>query len=79
MFPDSFSYLYGMEATEKSLHEHFIEVINIRGVHHQLNISNQKVKYFRNRIKNGYYVEERSMREILKKMGYKKKSDEIWF
>ena len=67
-----------MEATDRPLYELFKEVINIRGVHHRLDISNERIKYFRYRINHGHYVEDRSMREILRKLGYKKKSDEIW-
>lgn len=68
-----------MEKSEssQSLEKLFEEVINIRGIHHELEMNEATVRSLRKRFTTGGVTVER-MREVLSKLGYQKVQEERW-
>lgn len=62
---------------EKKLSELFEEIINTRGVHHQLEMHEGTVRTYRKRYADGKMTVEK-MREVLMKAGYKMVQEERW-
>ncbi|WBL42386.1 hypothetical protein PBT90_16745 [Algoriphagus halophytocola] len=66
-----------LSTEEGSLEKLFAEIINIRGVHHQLDMHEGTVRTYRKRFADGKMTVEK-MREVLEKAGYKMKQEERW-
>lgn len=56
----------------------FGEVINIRGIHHELGMDESTVRALRKRYNDGGSVSVEKMREVLKAKGYKCVQEERW-
>lgn len=56
----------------------FDEIINIRGIHHELGMDESTVRALRKRFNDGGSVSVEKMREVLKVKGYKCVQKEMW-
>lgn len=61
-----------------SIEKLFDEVINTRGIHHDLNLNENQIRSLRKRFNDEKGVSVEKMREILKKAGYKCIQEEKW-
>jgi hypothetical protein len=62
----------------KTLEALFNEVINTRGIHHQLGMKEATVRSLRKQYNDKGSISVEKMREILKIMGYRSVQSEMW-
>ncbi len=63
---------------EGKIDQLFEEVINIRGIHKQLEMNESTVRSLRKRFGKGGLISVEKKREILAAAGYKMKQEERW-
>lgn len=62
----------------RTLESLFREVINTRGIHHQLGMNESTVRALRKQFNDGGSISVEKMREVLQLVGYKMVQEERW-
>lgn len=58
--------------------EAFIELINRRGIHHSLGVSQQTIANYRQYLKKGQLITQDTMEEMLRRGGFEVIQEKLW-